>query len=161
MKKHREKDAYAYKVEILDGVEMFTVEFKDGEGRLHEISVNREVFLSLKQLQLADNRRAYKDEFYVSHFIEDVDDDISYIAFAPLPSVEDEIITKDLADVIAEVISKLTDKQRRRFLMYRLDCLTYKEIAVQERCSKVSVHRSVQIVEKKITEAINKFNVGG
>ena len=157
MKKHREKDAYTYKIEIVGDIEMFSVVFKDGEGRTHEVSVNREVFASLKRLQLAENRLTYKSELYISHFIEDSDEDISYLAFAPLPCVEDEVFADELANHIAELLTELTDAQRRRFLLYRVDGLTYIQIAIREKCSLFAVYKSIQVANKKIDEAIKKF----
>ena len=161
MRKHREKDVYTYKVEIVGDVEMFSVAFKDGEGRINEVSVSREVFVSLKQLQLIENRLAYKSELYISHYIEDADDDVSYIAFAPLPCVEDEVIEDELADLIVGLLSELTDKQRRRFLLYRIDGLTYKQIARLEKCSLLSAYQSVQVVAKKIERILKKFSEEG
>ena len=160
MKKHREKDSYTYKVEIVDGVEMFKVAFTGGENRTHEVSVSREVFTSLRQLQLAENRQAYKAELYISHYIEDVDndDDVSYIAFAPMPSVEEEAEASELIDIIAVLIRKLTDRQRRRFLMYRVDGLSYREIAKREKCSLLTVYQSVNEADKKFREIIKNFS---
>ena len=162
MKKRRDKDPYTYKIELLEGKEMFTVSFVDGQGSTHEVCVNRTVFTSLRQLQLAENRRAYKEELYISHYIEEADDEgLCSIAFAPLPTVEDTVLNIELADIIAGLIVSLTDAQRRRFLMYRVDGLTYKEIAELEECSLRSIYKSVQSVTKKIEKTLKNFSREG
>jgi len=161
MKKRREKDPYTYKAEIIGGKEVFTVAFVDGQGNAHEVSVGREVFTSLRRLQLAANRRAYRDEIYISHFIEDADDEgLCSLVFAPLPNVEEMVANVELCEIIAGLILALTDKQRRRFLLYRVDGLTYKQIARQEKCSLFSAYKSVQNVTKKIEEILKNFSEG-
>ena len=162
MRKYRDKDAYTYKAEIIDGREVFTASFVDGQGNSHEVSVNREVFTSLRKLQLAGNRQAYRDELYISHFIEDADDeDLCSIAFAPLPNVEDVVISGELCEIVAGLLFALTDIQRRRFLLYRVDGLTYKQIARRERCSLLSVYKSVGVATKKIEKSLKNFTEEG
>ena len=162
MRKHREKDLYAYKAEIVGGKEVFTVAFMDGEGNSHDVSVNREVFTSLKQFHLAENRLAYKDEVYISHFIEDADDEgLCSMVFEPLPSVENTVISGELCEAIAGLIMNLTDKQRRRFLLCKVDGLTYKQIARYEKCSLLSAYTSVQDATKRIDEVLKNFSGEG
>lgn len=52
-------------------------------------------------------------------------------------------------DEIMAVLSSYTETQRRRFLLYALDELSYGQIAQLDGCSKVSVYESIEAVRKK------------
>ena len=158
MRKHREKDPYTYKAEIRDGKEYFSVAFKDGQGNQHEISVSREIFFALRQLQNTDNKRAYKDEFYLSHFVENADDDeFSSMTFSPISCVEDAVITSETDAAISELLSTLTDKQERRFLLSALDGKSEDEIAKIENCSRIAVHYSISSAKAKLKKLFKNF----
>lgn len=49
-------------------------------------------------------------------------------------------------------LSLCTEAQRRRFLLYALDGLSYEQIARLDGCSKVSVYESIAAVRKKLKE---------
>ena len=55
------------------------------------------------------------------------------------------------AELMAE-LSLCTETQRRRFLLYALDGLSYEQIARLDGCSKVSVYESITAVRKKLKE---------
>ena len=48
-----------------------------------------------------------------------------------------------------ETLGELMEAQRRRFLLYALDGLTFAEIGTVCGCSKVSVYESIDAVRKK------------
>ena len=49
---------------------------------------------------------------------------------------------------LLSVLSRCTDIQQRRFLLYALDGLSYAEIAARCGCSKSSVQSSIEAVRK-------------
>jgi len=51
-------------------------------------------------------------------------------------------------------LSKLTKKQRRRYLMYHIDGKTIREIADIERAFFTTIHESLQAAEKKIKKVL-------
>jgi len=51
---------------------------------------------------------------------------------------------------IKAALALCTEAQRRRFLLYALDGLSYAEIAGLCRCSKAAIQDSIEAVRKKI-----------
>jgi DNA-directed RNA polymerase specialized sigma24 family protein len=164
MKKYREKDPYKYHATIaVNGRAQFSVSFTDGQGREHEVTVDREVFVSLQQLKREENRQSYKLEYNVSHFIGAEDDDMpSSIAFYPLCETNPETaaLAGEKHAIIANLIQSLTVKQRRRFLLRHLDNLNFAEIAKHDHCSTRSAYLSVRKSEKIIADLLKKFLEG-
>jgi len=77
-----------------------------------------------------------------------------YIAFtegigAYSETPEDYLCRKETLDELLSVLSRCTDTQQRRLLLYALDGLTYEQIALLEGCSKAAVQDSIEAVRKK------------
>ena len=77
-----------------------------------------------------------------------------YIAFtegagAYSETPEEYLCRKETLDELLSVLSRCTDTQQRRFLLYALDGLTYAEIGQLCGCSKVAAYNSVEAVRKK------------
>jgi len=158
MKKARTRNAYTYQVEEDGGIPRYYVIFTDAFGKKVKTPVEEKFITFLDDLKNEENRQEYRMEKHISHFIEDMDDEyISSILFLPLPGVEETVITEEICEAIARLISSLTRKQRRRFILYRVDKLTYKQIALRENCSLLSVYQSVQEATKKIEAAVKNF----
>lgn len=62
---------------------------------------------------------------------------------------EEQVCRKETRDELLSVLDSCTEAQRRRFLLYALDGLTYERIAWLDGCSKVAVHYSIEAVRKK------------
>ena len=62
---------------------------------------------------------------------------------------EEQVCRKETRDELLSVLESCTEAQRRRFLLYALDGLTYEQIARLDGCSKVAVHYSIEAVRKK------------
>ncbi|MCL2546156.1 MAG: RNA polymerase subunit sigma-24 [Oscillospiraceae bacterium] len=81
-----------------------------------------------------------------------------------VPSAEDEVILQaEQAAAYAKrkssavlVLDKLTDVQRRRYLMYHVQGLSTYQIAEREGTNQKSVHESLQAAEKKIKKYLSK-----
>jgi hypothetical protein len=158
LKKFREPDQYSYQVEMIDGVEHFTVSFIDGSGNNHDVSISRKVFESLQELKIEENRQAYLTELYVSHFISDEnDDEVSSMAFYPLPTTEGDITKDEDVCAVSDILESLTDTQRRRLLLNCVDGLSLHEIARQEGCAFFAVYKSVTYAKAQFEKNIKKF----
>jgi len=80
------------------------------------------------------------------------------------PSVEDEVIDKGEREALlaqrqslsALALDKLTDKQRRRYVLYHVHGKSYREIADIENAHFTSVEESILAAEKKIQKFILK-----
>ena len=78
-----------------------------------------------------------------------------YIAFtegvgAYSETPEDYLCRKETLHELLAVLDGCTEAQRRRFLLYALDGLSYAEIAALCGCSKTSVFESIEAVGKKM-----------
>lgn len=62
---------------------------------------------------------------------------------------EDYLCRKETLNELFSVLADCTEVQRRRFLLYALDGLTYAEIGQLCGCSKVAAYNSVEAVRKK------------
>lgn len=76
-----------------------------------------------------------------------------YIAFtesagAYSETPEEYLCRKETLNELLEVLSRCTDTQQRRFLLYALDGLSYAEIAARCGCSKYAVRDSIMAVRK-------------
>lgn len=68
--------------------------------------------------------------------------------FSELP--EDYLCRKKTLDELLSVLDRCTETQRRRFLLYALDGMSYAEIADLYGCSKASIFESIEAVRKKV-----------
>lgn len=78
-----------------------------------------------------------------------------YIAFtegvgAYSETPEDYLCRKETLHELLAVLDGCTEAQRRRFLLYALDGLSYAEIAALCGCSNTSVFESIEAVGKKM-----------
>lgn len=76
-----------------------------------------------------------------------------YIAFTEDIGVysetpEEYLCRKETLDELLSVLTRCTDIQQRRFLLYALDGLSYAEIAARCGCSKYAVRDSIMAVRK-------------
>ena len=108
-------------------------------GQLVSVEVSIEVYEFLdcadhKEENLAHEKRRHWDgrEFdeYIA-FTEGVG------VFSETP--EDYLCRKETLDELLSVLNRCTEAQRRRFLLYALDGMSYAEIAALYGCSKVSI----------------------
>ena len=77
-----------------------------------------------------------------------------YIAFTEGMGVysetpEEYLCRKETLDELLSVLAGCTEAQRRRFLLYALDGLTYEQIAALYGCSKAAIQDSIEAVRKK------------
>ena len=63
---------------------------------------------------------------------------------------EDYLCRKETLDELLSVLDRCTETQRRRFLLYALDVMSYAEIADLYGCSKASIFESIEAVRKKV-----------
>ena len=62
--------------------------------------------------------------------------------------IEEYLCRKETLDELLSVLDSCTEAQRRRFLLYALDGLSYAEIAALCGCSKYAVRDSIMAVRK-------------
>ena len=78
---------------------------------------------------------------------------------------EQYVCRRETLDELLSMLENCTDTQRRRFLFYALDGLSFEQIARLDGCSKVSVYESIEAVRKKFkkyfTDHPNEMPVSG
>ena len=119
-------------------------------GQIVSVEVSIEVYEFLdcadhKEEKLAHEKRRHWDG---REFDE-------YIAFTEGVGVFSEtpeayLCRKETLDELLSVLDRCTEAQRRRFLLYALDGMSYAEIAAMYGCSKVSIFESIEAVRKKV-----------
>ena len=73
---------------------------------------------------------------------------------------KDHTIKDQFKETMLEILKALaqcTENQRRRFLLYALEGLSYAEIGQLCGCSKVAVHYSIEAVRKKCKEFLTDY----
>jgi hypothetical protein len=149
--------------------------------RIHEVTLadfladnpnNTETdFLALKSLSDEMYLKQANDEYsqtYKNAPMETLHSDIN----TAVPSPEDLLMDKlDATALSAErraklafayrIIDKLSQKQRRRFLLYHLKDLTLRQIAALEGVGHTKVHKSILGVEKKIKKYFSETEKEG
>lgn len=72
-------------------------------------------------------------------------------------SPEQYVCQKETMLEILKALAQCTENQRRRFLLYALEGLSYAEIGQLYGCSKVAVHYSIEAVRKKCKEFLTDY----
>lgn len=65
---------------------------------------------------------------------------------------EEWVCRRETRNELFSVLESCTSTQRRRFLLYALDGLTYEQIARLDGCSKYAVRDSVEAARKKFQD---------
>ena len=122
-------------------------------------------FEALKALSDADyyetDRSGYRQTWKNTSF--DTLDEDETVIFS-VPSAEDEVIeqVEQAAEYAkrqssaARALDKLTEIQRRRYLMYHVQGLSTWQIAEREGANQKSIHESLQAAEKKIKKILSE-----
>ena len=90
-----------------------------------------------------------RDRYHAPYHLEGMDYEGSSIAYHGTP--EEIVIQKEEAEQLERAMSKLTDTQRRRFLML-YEGMTLREIAEVEGAAVSSVKESLDAARKKFRE---------
>ena len=119
-------------------------------GQLVSVEVSIEVYEFLdcadhKEENLANEKRRHWDG---REFDEHIVFTEGVGVFSEPP--EDYLCRKETLDELLSVLDRCTETQRRRFLLYALDDMSYAEIADLYGCSKASIFESIEAVRKKV-----------
>ena len=95
--------------------------------------------------------------------IDTIDDLNNYVSstndrmFKYQQSLDELIHNSELEKAFELAVSKLSETQKRRFLLYYERHLTYDQIAEIEGCTQMPVIRAVDRAKEKIQEKLKKF----
>jgi len=128
----------------------------DGQAIPQETEVSRPVYLEfLRFIKVERNLRRW-DERHIEQS-ELTDETLYNRAIRPPKGVEEAAFDRLRDKHLWQAIAELPEIQRRRFVLYHEDGLTYEQIAEMEGCRKQSVCESVMLAEKKIREELKNL----
>lgn len=123
--------------------------FRDGQGVLQEITIDRELFELLDRFELDD--LSYLNEVDRHYEHSELTEISLYNRATALPeSVEDAVLRNLQYEALYNAIWKLPEAQRRRLIFYYFGGLTYAQIAEMEGCKYQTVQESIYAALKKL-----------
>ena len=144
-----DNNQYTLRKEIVGGFTHYYITFTDAHGESHKEQVPRTVFATYLRFEKNERNLRRWDERYREQ--SDLTEATLHRRALHLPrSVDDMVIAAEQGEVLRRAIAELPEVQRRRFLMYHEDGLTYEEIAEREGCIFQAVAKSVKSAESKI-----------
>ena len=131
----------------------YFVSFEDGEGDDQTSEISKDLYLELLQQARSDEAylrwtRRHLDASADVNNLTDKSADTNH------RSVEDAVIAAVLVSKDSSARSVLTDLQWRRLELHYLSRLTYEEIAVIDKCTKMAVNYSVRKAIKKLQKIL-------
>lgn len=121
-------------------------------GQALSVEVSVEVYEYLdrgrhKSENLAHEKRRHWDTREFDEYIVATEGRLPY-----RETPEEQVCRKETRDELLSVLDSCTEAQRRRFLLYALEGLSYEQIARLESCSKYAVRDSVEAARKKFQD---------
>jgi len=147
---------YTVRIEETDGIERYYISFTDGSRQWQETEVAPEVFAELEKSRKHEKRQLNFFDRHIEHS-EVTEESLRDRASVPLNSLEETAIMRERENVLKSAVEELPEIQRRRFLMYYMDGLTYEQIAQRENCSHVAVVHSVDKARKAVTKKLKDY----
>ncbi len=123
--------------------------FRNGQGVLQEITIDRELFELLDRFELDD--LSYLNEVDRHYEHSELTEISLYNRATALPeSVEDAVLRNLQYEALYNAIWKLPEAQRRRLIFYYFGGLTYAQIADMEGCKYQTVQESIYAALKNL-----------
>ena len=140
---------YTLRKEIVGGFTHYYISFTDDQGETHDTQVTRTVFAAYLRFEKDERNLRRWDERYREQF-DLTETTLHRRALHSSGSVEDMVIAAEQDELLRQAIAELPEVQRRRFLMYYEEGMTYEEIAEREGCIFQAVAKSVKSAKSKI-----------
>ena len=123
--------------------------FKDGQGGLHNLKIDKPLYLLFDRFELDDKSYLNYFDRYIEHS-ELTESSLNERAASQSESVEDIVYCRICNERLYRAVAALPKKQRRRLVMYYFYDLTYEQIAMLEGCTPMPVKRSIDRAVKKL-----------
>lgn len=144
----RRKDKYN-PYTLTEKEDKYFLSFRDGQGVLRELQITKELFEVLNRFELDDLSILNEWDRHIEHF-EQTEQTLNRRAFFKAESVEETVLRSIEYEQLHRAISKLSETQRRRLVLYYFEGLTYEQIARMEGCTIMPVKRSIDLAIKKL-----------
>lgn len=131
---------------------------------IHETdpTFTEEKFQKLKELSDEMYHEEAKSDWMYNKYIKASTDDDIDLEVMPTKSLEDDYFdrmdnSEKMKTISAVLRDKLTEPQRRRFLMHTIKKMTEREIAELEGVDRRAVHDSINSARKKLQKVLKNF----
>lgn len=125
----------------------FYILFEDTNAQLQKVEVTETIYNEFMKFKRTARNMQRSDERHIE-FSDFTDIQLFVRCFSKPKSMEDTIIEHELIENIFKAIEELPKIQHRRFILYFIHGLTLQQIADIEKCSKVSIKRSIDRAKK-------------
>lgn len=127
--------------------EMFR-DLKALSDELYQAEDNAEIRRGKRELPLYDWSEGYASESLEAQLIDGPDEEIAQVYLKR---------RKQMLTLVPEILDKLTEVQRRRFLLHKVKGLSTRKIAAREGVAQQVAWRSIMGAEKKIEKYLFKL----
>lgn len=128
---------------IYEKGEQFFLSFKDGQAVYRTIQISRELYEIFDSFELEDIRYLNVLSRHIEHS-EVWESTLNVRALEWSENLEDVVLRRIQTEELHKAIGRLTEKQRRRLVMYYFEDMTYEQIACKEGCTKMPIKRSIE-----------------
>ena len=153
-KRRKDKDN-PYTIYTAENGQMY-VSFKDGQGVLHNLKIDKSLYGLLDQFELEDKSYLNFFDLHIEHS-ELTEASLNERVMSKAEMVEDTAWFRICNERLYHAIASLSEIQRRRIIRYYFYDLTYEQIAELERCSVHSVFVAIKRAEDKIKNFFKNF----
>jgi RNA polymerase sigma-70 factor (ECF subfamily) len=144
---------YALRTEAAEGITRYFVSFKDGQAIQRETEVSEAVYLMFCQFVKTERNLRRWDERH-TEYSELTDETLNDHARHTPKGVDEAAIEAERNETLYRAIAELPEIQRRRFLLYCDEGMTYAAIGRLEGCSAMSIKDSVDRARAKIIKKL-------
>lgn len=99
------------KVVVEEGMSYY-ISFRDGQGKIQELSVSYEFFMAFRRLEL-DERKIENWDYRHREFSEIMEETLNWRALRLPKSIEEGILEEERAEMLHKAIHSLPEIQRR------------------------------------------------
>lgn len=138
---------------IYESEGQYFITFRDGEGIVHNLEVNKILYDVFNSFELEDLRYLNVLDRHIEHS-ETRDSTLYKRAIHKPESIEEVTVNKVLTEQLRQLINHLPPVQRRRLIMYFFEDMTYDQIAEKEGCTKMPVKRSIDAAIENIRKKL-------
>ena len=142
--------------EETDGKKHYIVSFQDGQNVWQEVEVSREIVDEFSLFVRKERNLRRWDERHCEQFSLS-EETLCHRARFMDTKIEDVVLHKELMSYLWKTVAELPEIQRRRFLFYFVEEMTYEQIAELDGCTKQSVKASIDIARKKVMDNLKKY----
>lgn len=144
-----------HKTIVIDERKYYFIEYRDNSNIcIRELTLKEFKKFNSFQSQNIKNKNIYNR--YIEHLEQTEFDLYKKMLYQPV-KIEDLVFKKLLLDQIYNAMSQLNEIQRRRFIMYYIDEMTYEQIAKIEGCTKRAIKFSVDAARKNLQKMLKNL----